>query len=174
MTKREQAGPKRSASKASPVGVAEIGSRLDAARLDVDWLDQVSKRAAFYLEIDPTRAGAAHLSLCVRFARDASTATSQGQAQQAAYASGAALQAAWQAEIAEGRTMIDSGVKSFREAERANKRKAVAAEAERADWQAKANAIWARKPEHTATAVAKTIDPDRFDYIRKRITKPIR
>ena len=41
-----------------------------------------------------------------------------------------------------------------------------------AKWQAKADAVWLKRPKLSPTAVAKRIAPDNWNYVRQRISKP--
>ena len=41
-----------------------------------------------------------------------------------------------------------------------------------AEWQAKADAVWRKRPKLSLTAVAKLIAPDNWNYVRQRISKP--
>lgn len=148
--------------------VCEIGSRLQAAHASVDWLRTIALHVEVYLDLDPNRIGAPHLKLARKRAKLAEKAIEQGDAEGAAMLSLAALQAAWQAEIAEGRVMIDAGVTAYRKAEKANEQKRSKAEAEHDEWRRQAAEIQARATRKlTKKEIAAKIDPARANYIRK-------
>lgn len=150
--------------------VCEIGSRLQAAHASVDWLRTIALHVEVYLDLDPNRIGAPHLKLARKRAKLAEKAIAQGDAEGAAMLSLAALQAAWQAEIAEGRVMIDAGVTAYRKAEKANAAKQSAAKAEREEWRRQADEIRAKAPRKlTKKEIAAKIDRTRANYIRKFI-----
>lgn len=150
--------------------VCEIGSRLQAAHASVDWLRTIALHVDVYLDVNPNRIGAAHLKLARKRAKLAEKAIAQGDAEGAAMLSLAALQAAWQAEIAEGRVMIDGGVTAYREAEKANAERQAKAEADREQWRKQADEIRAKASRKlTKIEIAKKIDPARANYIRKFI-----
>lgn len=166
--------PKATSGDVAQRSVAEICSRLDARRASLDWLPRISQLATVYLNSDPDRIGADFLRLAISEAKLAQKALELGLADAAALSAMAAIQAAWRAEIAEGRVMLDAGVKQYRRAEKARADRSAEASNERAAWQLQADAIWGRNPALSALAVAARIEPQRQNYIRKHIKKPER
>ena len=53
-----------------------------------------------------------------------------------------------------------------------NDKQAEAARKRDAEWQAKADAVWLKRPKLSPTAVAKRIAPNNWNYVRQRISKP--
>lgn len=150
--------------------VCEIGSRLDWQKPTLEWLNRIERSARYHLDINPNRIGARQLREALKMVIYTRRCIEAGRADGAAFSALAALQAAWAAEIAEGRDMIDAGVKRFRAAEKANSGKSLQAEQIHADWQRKADAIRRRRPNLSKAEIARRIDPQRANYIRKRIT----
>lgn len=153
---------------------APIASRRRAEQLGVADLFELAIEAALYLETEPHRAGAEHLRRVIKAARLALAALDQGEAIGAAVMAMQAMQHAWLAEIAEGRPMIDAGVKAVRGAAKGNESKTKAAKPAHDEWQRQAEVMWGINPALSVRAVADRIDPDRGDYIRRHIKKPVK
>ena len=149
--------------------VCEIASRLDARRASVRWLDEIASAADAYLGANPKRDGARHLKRAREMGRLARKAIAQGSAKGAAHFALATLQAAWQAEFAEGRVMIDIGVDIYRTTEAVNAERARVAELQRDSWRRKAATIRKRNSRMTKTAIAKKISPERWGTVRRYI-----
>lgn len=84
-------------------------SNLDATRPSLDWLQRVTLCARAYLDADPKRPEAEHLRQVVRLGVLAERAVEQGDARGAATAAIGAMQAAWQAEMVQGRVVVADG-----------------------------------------------------------------
>src|SRR5687767_9997473 len=127
-------------------GVCEIASRLGARQASLRWLDDIERNADIYLELEPDRRGAAFLRQAKDKARRVRLAVDQGNALHAAVLALDALQAAWHAEIAEARTMINLGVKVHQITQGANDIRQQAAEREHAEWREQAEEIRHQNP----------------------------
>ncbi len=79
---------------------------------------------------------------------------------------------AWHLDIDRFEPEILTGRRTKRGAEKGNASKAAKASADREAWQKRATELWEKNPKLTATDVARIINSDRADYIRKRITRP--
>ena len=95
-------------------GIAEICSRWDASHASIGWLESIELYATAYLENGPKRAGAKHLRYAGHMAALARLSIDAGNTQGAAMAAMAAMQSAWQAEIAEAGSIIAQGVRMTR------------------------------------------------------------
>lgn len=82
------------------------------------------------------------------------------------------MESAWRVDVKQIEPEIVTGAKSRRGSRKGNSAKAAEATAKHEAWQAKAEAIWRKNPLLSPRDVARRIDPERWDYIRKRITKP--
>ncbi len=153
------------------VEIAEIGSRLDSSRWPLNWSARIESGAKAYLHIDPNRPGAKNLRKaleCVALMRKCIEAKDSSGA---AWMASAAVQAIWQAEVADARAMIDLGARAVRGRERANVKKSRDAAPTHDQWQRQANAYWEKRPNLTVRAVARLIDAARFETIRRVIKK---
>lgn len=149
--------------------VCQIGSKLDALRPSVEWLETIILHVDVYLSSDATRDGARYLKAARKNAHLAQKAIRQGDADGAAFFALGALQAAWQAEMTEGRVMIDGGVKRYRQTERTNSESAEVAERQRASWRAQADRLRTSHPGWNKSKIAKAIDSHRWNTIRRHI-----
>ena len=150
--------------------VCEIASLLLKDRgPTLRWLEHIELRADFYLSSNPKRDGAEPLRRARQMSRLARKAVDQGRADAAAMAALAALQAAWQAEITEGRVMVDQGVKLYRKAEAAREQKKDDTKRQRDRWHLDAAKIRSQHPTMSKTEIAKKISPARWNTIRKFI-----
>lgn len=150
-----------------------IASRRRAEHLGIGDLHELELEAALYLESDPQRPGAEHLKGVLDASRLALAAIAGGDAIGGATMAMQALHHAWLAEIAEGRPLIEAGVKTTRGRVKGNETKSEVAEAERAVWQREAERLWAANPRLSKREVAKRVAPGRGDYARKHIGRPI-
>lgn len=167
-TKKRGSSPK----KAKPTeqrSVAEIMSKLRAGCASLDWLEHIQNHAKAYLEVDKQRPGAALLRLALLNSTAARLAVTQNKAHAAAVLAMGALQAAWQAEIIEGRPMIDAGVTAWRKGEDANLEKSRRASTQHKAWCAEAEKIKAKNPHLSKTDIAKRIDRQRANTVRRYI-----
>src|SRR5262245_3694415 len=111
--------------------VCIIVSNRDARLASVRWIDEIDTAADAYTSANPARLGAPHLHHARRMAQMARQAINQGQADAAAMSALAALQAAWQAELAEAGFMIGIGTKTYRRTQAKNAERHKAAEEKR-------------------------------------------
>lgn len=91
--------------------IPDLVSRLDAARLSPDWLQRVTLRVRAYLDANPDRPEAEHLHRVIHLATLAEKAIEQGDAAEAVTAAMGVIQAAWQAELVQGRVVVADGFK---------------------------------------------------------------
>ena len=156
--------------------IVELASRLDAAAVAPQSLKALALRAQAYLDADPARRSARLLRTVVNMVERAHRAINDDDTRIAVTAAMTALQAAWQAELLEGRTMIDGAVGAYRQAERARENQRAKSQANKAEWNAQARAIWGRRPNLSKVAVAREVQrrwPDYgIDHIARSITKP--
>lgn len=85
-----------------------------------------------------------------------------------------AMECMWTLDVRAVEPEIITGAKSRRGSSKGNREKQSAADQQKKIWQAKANEIWRRHRAWSAAEVARHIDKDRADYIRKRISRPER
>lgn len=156
---------------AKPRGVIDFATAFDADRWPVDAVARIGAAARVWLDIRPPGRVAHYLRRAIQLSDLAARATAKGDAAGAAWAASGAAQAAWQAQIADGRDMVDAGVKAFRAAEGANLTRAAQALARQEEWQRRADEIWLRMPDHTAANVARLLDAKRWNTIRRYIKK---
>jgi hypothetical protein len=149
--------------------VCELASRFDARSASLRWLEVIESGATAYLESNPRRDGASHLKRAYRMARMARAAIERGNTDAATLAAIGALQAAWQAEIAEGRVMLDRGVTIYRKTQSTNATRHDDAERERTQWRKCAAAIRKTNPRLSKIAVARRIDSQRWNTVRRHI-----
>lgn len=145
--------------------VCSIGTKLDARAPSLQWLQTIVTYVDHYLSMDSGRAGAAMLRKARNSAMLALEALKDDDAEGAAFFALGALQAAWTAEMIEGRVMIDGGVTAYRKSETENARRRAAAERERADWRRQAEGIREQATreltkKEIAQRIASTIEPN--------------
>lgn len=149
--------------------ICSIGTKLDTRAPSIEWLQTIATYVDFYLNMDSARAGAAMLKKARTSAMLALEALKESDAEGAAFFALGALQAAWTAEMIEGRQMIDAGVTAYRKAESENARRHATAEQERDGWRKEATQIQLTNPRMSKSDIARKIDPDRWNTIRKYI-----
>lgn len=149
--------------------ICSIGTNLDARAPSLKWLQTIVTHVDYYLSVDSKRAGAAMLKEARSNALVALKALEQANAESAAFFALGALQAAWTAEMIEGRQMIDAGVTAYRRAESENARRHAIAEQERDGWRNEAKQIQLTNPRMSKSDIARKIDPERWNTIRKYI-----
>lgn len=84
-----------------------------------------------------------------------------------------AMQSLWRAEVKKFERELVSGAKSTRGAKNANDIRAGEAATQRREWQRQADAHWRKNARLSASDVAKLIDDQRWDYIRRFIKKKL-
>ena len=127
--------------------IAEICSKLNPDHVSLEWLDVIQNYTNFYLGIDPNRKSASLLKKANTHAQYAKMALVDNNTEAAVFSTIGAMQCAWHAEILEGRTMIDSGVTSYRAAERSRWDQKEKSVAKKQEWQRLADQIRLESPD---------------------------
>ncbi len=134
-------------------------------------IETIRTKAESYLHSNPERGGAKYLQQVIQFADLTRAAIDQNNAAGAAFGATRMMQAAWKAELSEGRMMIDIGVKLYRRAEAVNLARAAVAKQERAEWKEAAIRIRSipGNEKMSKCDIALLIDRQRWNTIRRHI-----